>query len=190
MFEVESQTSSLPIYLIQSCVLLVVGVYLVDVLQVKSLDKFAILFQCGIFSIFYLLISAKWTGTFRFVEIVYYWPCLLFLLYIIAVLFGAPFYYMIERTLIWCLFLSLPIFPLFLDIWNHGLQIKYDQAILSRIVGVLLGSWLGAIPIPLDWDRPWQVWPVSCLFGSSIGLFLGTCFGAYLSHSQRKSHAL
>jgi hypothetical protein len=27
------------------------------------------------------------------------------------------------------------------------------------IVGVAtaVGGWLGAIPIPLDWDRPWQV---------------------------------
>lgn len=27
----------------------------------------------------------------------------------------------------------------------------------SRAVLCLLGAWLGALPIPLDWDRPWQV---------------------------------
>jgi hypothetical protein len=25
------------------------------------------------------------------------------------------------------------------------------------VVGVALGSWIGAFPIALDWDRPWQV---------------------------------
>ena len=25
----------------------------------------------------------------------------------------------------------------------------------------MLGAWLGAIPIPLDWDRDWQVSPKS-----------------------------
>lgn len=25
------------------------------------------------------------------------------------------------------------------------------------IIFTLLGAWLGAFPIPLDWDRPWQV---------------------------------
>lgn len=24
-------------------------------------------------------------------------------------------------------------------------------------MGSVLGAWLGAFPIPLDWDRPWQV---------------------------------
>ena len=25
------------------------------------------------------------------------------------------------------------------------------------IISALLGAWLGAVPIPLDWNRPWQV---------------------------------
>ena len=24
-------------------------------------------------------------------------------------------------------------------------------------MAALVGAWLGAFPIPLDWDRPWQV---------------------------------
>ena len=27
----------------------------------------------------------------------------------------------------------------------------------GSIICTLLGAWLGAFPIPLDWDRPWQV---------------------------------
>ena len=26
-------------------------------------------------------------------------------------------------------------------------------------LGTLLGAWVGAVPIPLDWDRDWQVSP-------------------------------
>ena len=32
-----------------------------------------------------------------------------------------------------------------------------------------LGAWLGAVPIPLDWDRDWQVWPISCCLGAVSG---------------------
>ena len=29
-------------------------------------------------------------------------------------------------------------------------------------IGTVIGAWLGAVPIPLDWDRDWQVYfPVS-----------------------------
>ena len=24
-------------------------------------------------------------------------------------------------------------------------------------IGTVIGAWLGAVPIPLDWDREWQV---------------------------------
>ena len=26
-------------------------------------------------------------------------------------------------------------------------------------IGTVIGGWLGAVPIPLDWDREWQVCP-------------------------------
>jgi phosphatidylinositol glycan class F len=32
-----------------------------------------------------------------------------------------------------------------------------ERALVYPIVGTLVGAWAGAIPIPLDWDRPWQV---------------------------------
>lgn len=35
--------------------------------------------------------------------------------------------------------------------------------------GALAGAWLGAIPIPLDWDRAWQAWPLTILFGAYFG---------------------
>jgi len=36
---------------------------------------------------------------------------------------------------------------------------------------MLAGSWIGVIPIALDWDRPWQAWPLTpafCAIGGYI----------------------
>lgn len=40
-------------------------------------------------------------------------------------------------------------------------------------VAVAVGTWAGAFPIPLDWDREWQTWPLPCVFGALIGQLLG-----------------
>jgi hypothetical protein len=39
----------------------------------------------------------------------------------------------------------------------------------NLIWGTIMGAWLGAIPIPLDWDRWWQRWPITCFVSSTIG---------------------
>lgn len=41
----------------------------------------------------------------------------------------------------------------------------------------VLGAWLGAIPIPLDWDRDWQAWPVTVLAGAWMGYVVGVVLG-------------
>jgi phosphatidylinositol glycan class F len=64
-------------------------------------------------------------------------------------------------------------------------------------VGAVLGCWAGAFPIPLDWDRPWQVnqmpklskvliinimsqaWPLTPAFGATLG-YIGGAFGAVM----------
>lgn len=43
------------------------------------------------------------------------------------------------------------------------------EAMSLNIKATLLGAWLGAIVIPLDWDRPWQVWPIPCVIGALVG---------------------
>lgn len=43
-------------------------------------------------------------------------------------------------------------------------------------LATVLGAWIGAIPIPLDWDRPWQVWPISCTYGAIGGYLIGLFF--------------
>lgn len=39
--------------------------------------------------------------------------------------------------------------------------------------GTLAGAYLGAVPIPLDWDRAWQKWPVTVHIGACLGLAIG-----------------
>lgn len=36
-----------------------------------------------------------------------------------------------------------------MSVWDTCLQIT--------VACTLVGAWVGAFPIPLDWDRPWQV---------------------------------
>ncbi|KIJ64725.1 hypothetical protein HYDPIDRAFT_28092 [Hydnomerulius pinastri MD-312] len=48
-----------------------------------------------------------------------------------------------------------------------------ERSMVYPAVGVVAGSWLGAIPIALDWDRPWQAWPLTPLFGSLLGYIVG-----------------
>jgi len=48
-----------------------------------------------------------------------------------------------------------------------------ERAMVYPIVGVALGSWTGAFPIALDWDRPWQAWPLTPAFGAILGYIAG-----------------
>ncbi|XP_042981236.1 uncharacterized protein LOC122310977 isoform X3 [Carya illinoinensis] len=35
--------------------------------------------------------------------------------------------------------------------------------------GAIIGAWLGAWPMPLDWERPWQEWPICVSYGAMAG---------------------
>lgn len=59
-----------------------------------------------------------------------------------------------------------------------------ECAMLYPAVGTFVGGWLGAIPIALDWDRPWQAWPLTPLFGSLGGYIIGALF-AFASNTTR-----
>ena len=49
--------------------------------------------------------------------------------------------------------------------------------LLGAAIGVFLGAWIGAVPIPLDWDRDWQKWPVTVVTGGYAGWALGKVIG-------------
>ncbi|KAL8896994.1 MAG: hypothetical protein Q9207_007444 [Kuettlingeria erythrocarpa] len=54
-------------------------------------------------------------------------------------------------------------------------------------VGTVVGAWLGAVPIPLDWDREWQKWPVTIVTGAYIGWAVFRLAGEYLFKGKRIS---
>ena len=44
--------------------------------------------------------------------------------------------------------------------------------LVIQVYSVSICIWLSAFPILLDWDRPWQRWPIPCLVGTWIGYSL------------------
>ncbi|KAI1107054.1 GPI biosynthesis protein family Pig-F-domain-containing protein [Jackrogersella minutella] len=111
----------------------------------------------------------------------------------ILILFGAPFLTHVAHTLLCSTHLAvLGLFPLFytrgvsskdwLDILSA--QAPFDEA-YGGFTGACLGAWLGAVPIPLDWDREWQKWPVTILCGIYAGYLAGKLIGGTLVFGKR-----
>ena len=117
------------------------------------------------------------------------------LLYTLAVLLGAPVMWLVQETLSLCLFCSLVgILPLLVhrstpptsksaaknrskssdEPWMLYDLLFKDNPAVGKLVGTLVGAYVGCVPIPLDWDRPWQRWPVTVYMGACAGLFVGT----------------
>ncbi|KZV91341.1 hypothetical protein EXIGLDRAFT_97710 [Exidia glandulosa HHB12029] len=54
------------------------------------------------------------------------------------------------------------------------LQTDAERAMFYPSAGAVLGAWAGAFPIALDWDRPWQAWPLTPAFGAVLGYIVGS----------------
>lgn len=101
--------------------------------------------------------------------------------FIIAVLFGAEFLSKNEETFMLSILLTVltalppcihlgPNFALAAILGDETNSLNPLSPVLQHVVRVtLLGAWLGAFVIPLDWDRPWQEWPVPCCVGALMG---------------------
>lgn len=111
----------------------------------------------------------------------------------VQVLFGAPVTTHIPQTLLSSSHLALlAVFPL---VYVHGSDGSKWREIVSAyspidevyggVVGCFLGAWLGAVPIPLDWDREWQKWPVTIVTGAYAGYTVGKLAGAWLLKGKR-----
>lgn len=107
------------------------------------------------------------------------------LLSAILVLFGAPLTTHHAHTLLAGAHISfLAIIPL---VYVHGVEgatwreiialLRPVDEVYGAMIGTVVGAWLGAIPIPLDWDREWQKWPVTIVTGAYAGYVVGKLLG-------------
>eukprot|EP00752_Nemacystus_decipiens_P012558 g11122.t1 len=49
----------------------------------------------------------------------------------------------------------------------------HESRTMVPAAGCALGAWLGAIPLCLDWEQPWQGWPLPMCAGGLLGFSLG-----------------
>ena len=70
--------------------------------------------------------------------------------------------------------------------WRHTfLDMKFKSVTGHRILvsstSTIIGSWVGALFLPLDWDRPWQRWPLPLIYGGTLGYVVGVLFFSQIS---------
>ncbi|KAI4194493.1 MAG: hypothetical protein LQ350_007744 [Teloschistes chrysophthalmus] len=115
------------------------------------------------------------------------------LLMALIICFGASITTHLAHTSLLATHMALLAFlPLF---YVYGVDGKMWREILSAslpwdgvwggTVGTMVGAWCGAVPIPLDWDREWQKWPVTIITGAYIGWAVGRLAGEFLFKGKR-----
>lgn len=57
--------------------------------------------------------------------------------------------------------------------------LRENPLLLSGLCSII-GTWCGVIPIPLDWDRPWQNWPITLLVGGYSGFTIGNIISLFI----------
>ncbi|KAJ8536162.1 hypothetical protein K7X08_034563 [Anisodus acutangulus] len=94
-----------------------------------------------------------------------------------ATILGAPvgFEYF-PKTLSWSLLMSLltfvPAACVFGSSWTDWHR-STDCMICLPAHGAVIGAWFGAWPMPLDWESPWQEWPICVTYGAVAGYLVG-----------------
>ncbi|KAJ0016203.1 hypothetical protein NQD34_014493 [Periophthalmus magnuspinnatus] len=126
----------------------------------------------------------------------FFLSCLFF--HTVLVLYGAPLIdsaletfslavLLTSLTTLRCLCVLGPNIQAWIRVFSrHGAMSVWDTCLQFTVACSLVGAWLGAFPIPLDWDRPWQVWPVSCSFGATFGFLTGLFAAPTWIHYHRK----
>ncbi|XP_072906791.1 phosphatidylinositol-glycan biosynthesis class F protein [Hemitrygon akajei] len=129
--------------------------------------------------------------------------CLLFLtscliFHGIIVLYGAPLLASFKETFSFavllstfttfrCLCLRGPNVQAWIRVFSkNGATSVWDTSLQITTISSLFGAWLGAFPIPLDWDRPWQVWPISCTLGATLGFTISLVIAPLWIYWNRK----
>ncbi|KAI9055578.1 hypothetical protein LZ554_000524 [Drepanopeziza brunnea f. sp. 'monogermtubi'] len=115
------------------------------------------------------------------------------LITLLQILFGAPLTTHLSHTLLSSAHIALlTVFPLIYVHGSDGRKWREICSLYSPIdevfggaVGCFLGAWVGAVPIPLDWDREWQKWPVTIVTGAYAGYVVGKTMGSWVWRGRR-----
>ncbi|XP_051135208.1 uncharacterized protein LOC127254242 isoform X2 [Andrographis paniculata] len=120
-----------------------------------------------------------------------------------AIILGAPvgiqhFMKTVNWSLLMSVFTFAPAASVYGTSWNDWLRIFAhtkpvgftDFMISFPAYGSVIGAWFGAWPMPLDWERPWQEWPICVTYGAILGYLIGMAasvgFSFFHSHLQPK----
>uniref|UniRef100_A0A8C8RYV9 Phosphatidylinositol-glycan biosynthesis class F protein n=2 Tax=Pelusios castaneus TaxID=367368 RepID=A0A8C8RYV9_9SAUR len=122
--------------------------------------------------------------------------CILF--HGIIVLYGAPLIESVLETFLFAVLLSTfttlqclcmlgPNIQAWIRVFSkNGAMSIWDNSLQITTMCSIVGAWLGAFPIPLDWDRPWQIWPISCSLGATFGYVAGLIIAPLWIYWNRK----
>ncbi|KAL8456943.1 hypothetical protein ACS0TY_034971 [Phlomoides rotata] len=117
-----------------------------------------------------------------------------------AIVLGAPVGIQhFKKTIHWSLLMSVftfvPAASVFGSSWTDWLRIfahakpieSTDFITCLPAHGALIGAWFGAWPMPLDWERSWQEWPICVTYGAILGYLIGmvVSFGFVVFHNRR-----
>uniref|UniRef100_A0A336LA42 CSON006843 protein n=1 Tax=Culicoides sonorensis TaxID=179676 RepID=A0A336LA42_CULSO len=110
----------------------------------------------------------------------------------IAIILGAPLFNNYEETISLSLVLTvLTVLPLQLFLGSRYtiISMLINKLELGKLVaeeylsflqhagiGAVLGAWTASVVMPLDWERPWQVYPIPNIVGAVGGHLLGCTF--------------
>ncbi|XP_038904140.1 phosphatidylinositol-glycan biosynthesis class F protein [Benincasa hispida] len=118
-----------------------------------------------------------------------------------AIVLGAPVgaqYFV--KTLNWSLVMSLfnivPSACVFGSSWRDWQRLfaytkpngTIDHMICIPAHGAIIGAWFGAWPMPLDWERPWQEWPICVSYGAILGYSIAMVASLVFSHLRGSQH--
>ncbi|KAF3830965.1 hypothetical protein GH733_002203, partial [Mirounga leonina] len=121
----------------------------------------------------------------RFLKCCIYFLMSCFFFHVIFVLYGAPLIELVLETFLFAIILSTfttlsclcllgPNIKACIRVFSrNGVTSILENSLQITTISSFIGTWLGAFPIPLDWERPWQVWPISCTFGATYGYVAG-----------------
>ncbi|XP_041994306.1 uncharacterized protein C1450.15-like isoform X2 [Salvia splendens] len=121
-----------------------------------------------------------------------------------AIVLGAPVGIQhFKKTVHWSLLMSVftfaPAASVFGSSWTDWHRIfahlkpiqPIDFIICLPAHGAIIGAWFGAWPMPLDWERPWQEWPICVTYGAILGYLIGVMasFGFVVYYHNRQNHS-